>query len=98
MPEYTFRCRKCKKEWTYILGMEEKRPTKCEARIPQVITGDIEWIDENDVPRVVPNAPEFYYCNGELARIFGIPNVVYRAGGFQTTDKRLDKKEGDDDE
>jgi len=97
MPEYTFRCRKCKKEWTYILGMEEKRPTRCEARIPQVVTGDTEWIDENDVLRIAPT-PEFHYCGGDLARIFDVQNVVYRAGGFQTTDKRLEKKESDDDE
>lgn len=34
-------------------------------------------------------------CDGQLARIWNMPNVVYRAGGFNTTDKRLEPKESD---
>lgn len=37
-------------------------------------------------------------CNGELIRLFTMPNVVYRAGGFQTTDARLEPTADDYDE
>ena len=34
-------------------------------------------------------------CGGEYHRVFHPLNVIYRPGGFYTTDKRLD--DGDDD-
>lgn len=37
-------------------------------------------------------------CNGDLIRLFTAPNVVYRAGGFRTTDARLEPTEDDLDE
>jgi len=34
-------------------------------------------------------------CGGETVRVFFPPSVIYRPGGFYTTDKRLDT-DGDD--
>lgn len=36
-------------------------------------------------------------CGGELVRTIGaMPNVIYRAGGFYTTDSRLDTHSDDE--
>jgi putative FmdB family regulatory protein len=42
--------------------------------------------------------PERCECGGELLRVFNMPNIVYRAGGFQTTDARLERDTTDIDE
>jgi len=36
-------------------------------------------------------------CQEPIKRVFHVQNIVYRAGGFNTTDKRLDPKEDDYD-
>jgi len=36
-------------------------------------------------------------CGEPITRVFHAQNVVYRAGGFQATDKRLEPKEDDYD-
>jgi len=37
-------------------------------------------------------------CGGKLTKVFQMPNVIYRAGGFRTTDARLEPTEDDLDE
>ena len=34
-------------------------------------------------------------CGGEFARVYHPLNVIYRPGGFYTTDKRLDNDDDD---
>ena len=87
MPEYDFYCKKCGKLSTYQLKMDEERPTKCE-KVYNIVKGLIngpteEWDFQGQV------------CNGPLVRVFDAPSVIYRAGGFNTTDKRLEPKESD---
>ena len=42
--------------------------------------------------------PDRCECGGHLLRNFTMPIVVYRAGGFQTTDMRLERDTTDIDE
>jgi len=48
---------------------------------------ELGMMDER--PRHCPN------CGKPIKRIFDVQNIVYRAGGFQTTDARLEPTEDD---
>lgn len=55
----------------------------------------MEYIEvEHDFDEPHPETHE--ECGGMLNRVFIMPNIIYRSGGFQTTDKRLEKGEDDD--
>ena len=85
MPEYDFTCKKCFKKQTFRLGMNEERPARCSLAYQVVVNvkngSKEDWDMETQV------------CGGPLVRIFSTPAIIYRAGGFQTTDKRLEPTE-----
>lgn len=72
---------RCRKHGIYEfnLGMNDERPTKC-MEVKTVPSG-------GDVGTQI--------CGRPLERIFDAPGVIYRAGGFQSTDQRLEPTEDD---
>lgn len=50
---------------------------------------DIELGMMEERPKYCPN------CGRPVKRVFHTQNIVYRAGGFQATDKRLEPTEDD---
>lgn len=77
MPIYRYKCTECRheieihKEFSEIPdGMPAELPKMCQVLIPKLLpVTDIEWIDENDVPRSCPSPTE-YHCRGKMKRVY----------------------------
>lgn len=87
MAQYEFLCKECNNLMVINQGWDEERPTEC-TQVFSYLIGSKENGDLHIVTKV---------CGGPLIRVWSMPHVIYRAGGFQTTDKRLEPKESDYD-
>ena len=70
---------RCRKHGIYEfnIGMDDPRPTKC-MEVKTVKAGGDYGTE---------------ICGRPLERVFDVPATIYRAGGFQATDNRLEPTE-----
>jgi predicted nucleic acid-binding Zn ribbon protein len=93
MPLYTFRCGRCGAVIHITHGFQEPHPKVHKAWIAKAeFTATNVWEIEDSLPGglAAGSIPIGYEpCNGELVRVWDVPNIIYVGSGFYTTDKVL---------
>lgn len=96
MPLYTFRCKRCAATVQVVHRFDEPHPTEHhgELAIPEfpfpIGVEQVHQAMDYRAPEQLYRIPIRYeQCNGELVRVWDVPNVIYVGSGFYTTDKVL---------